>query len=223
MWAGARREPGTGHGLYIDPVRAYAAAESSVATRYDRPMPVDPESLSIVHYPAEVLRTRARSVDHVTDEIRLVAARMFVLMAEAEGVGLAAPQVGLSWRMFVAHVPEDQQEGRSVDSSPASATRAPQVYINPVLSEPEGIVEPYDEGCLSLPGISGEVLRPPRITITATGLDGQRFTVRGEGLLARCWQHEMDHLDGVLILDRMSQLSRLKARRAIKDLERAAR
>ena len=186
-------------------------------------MPLDPESLVIVSYPASVLRERARPVEVVTEEVRRVAERMFRLMEEAEGVGLAAPQVGLSWRMFVAHVPEDPEEERSATSDPVSATLAPQVYINPELSAPEGIVEPYDEGCLSLPGISGEVLRPPRITITATGLDGSRFSVRGEGLLARCWQHELDHLDGVLILDRMSQLSRLKARKAIKDLERAGR
>lgn len=186
-------------------------------------MPVDPESLLIVHYPAEVLRRRAQPVPTVTDEVRRVAARMIALMHEAEGVGLAAPQVGLPWRMFVAHVPEDAEEGRSASATPASATIAPQVYINPVLSEPEGIVEPYDEGCLSLPNISGEVLRPPRVSITALGLDGKPFTSRAEGLLARCWQHEVDHLDGVLILDRMSQVSRMKARRAVKDLERAAR
>jgi peptide deformylase len=186
-------------------------------------MPVDPETLSIVHYPAGVLRQRARPLAEVTDEVRRVAGRMIALMHEAEGVGLAAPQVGLPWRLFVADVPEDTEEGRSATSTPTSATLAPQVYINPVLSEPEGVVEPYDEGCLSLPGISGEVLRPPRITITALGLDGKPFSSRGEGLLARCWQHEVDHLDGVLILDRMSQVSRLKARRAVKDLERAAR
>ncbi len=147
---------------------------------------------------------------------------MISLMQEAEGIGLAAPQVGLPWRMFVAHVPESPEDERSVGSDPPTATPAPVVYINPVLSLPEGIVEPYDEGCLSLPNISGEVLRPPRITISATDLEGRPFTSRGAGLLARCWQHEIDHLDGVLILDRMSQLSRLRARRAIRELERSA-
>lgn len=190
---------------------------------YDRPMPVDPESLSIVHYPADVLRRRASTIVEVTDEVRRVALRMIELMRKAEGVGLAAPQVGLSWRMFVAHVPEDAEDERSATANPATATLAPAVYINPVLSAPEGIIEPYDEGCLSLPNITGEVLRPPVISITAIGLDGKPFTARAGGLLARCWQHEVDHLDGVLILDRMSQVSRLKARRAVKDLERAVR
>ncbi|MBX3367103.1 MAG: peptide deformylase [Phycisphaeraceae bacterium] len=185
-------------------------------------MSLDPETLSIVNYPADVLRRRATEITSITDEVRHVARRMISLMHEAEGIGLAAPQVGLSWRMFVAHVPEDPEDGRSAAATPVTATLSPTVYINPVLSEPEGIVEPYDEGCLSLPNISGEVLRPPRITITALDLEGRQFSVRAEGLLARCWQHEADHLDGVLILDRMSQLSRLRARRAIKDLERAA-
>lgn len=189
---------------------------------YDPPMPVDPSSLSIVHYPAEVLRKRAAEISDVTDEIRHVAQRMIALMHEKEGIGLAAPQVGLSWRLFVAHVPEDPEDDRSTSSDPVTATASPTVYINPVLSAPEGIVEPYDEGCLSLPNISGEVLRPPNITITALDLDGKPFSMRGSGLLARCWQHETDHLDGVLILDRMSQLSRLRARRTIKELERAA-
>lgn len=189
---------------------------------YDPPMPVDPNSLSIVHYPAGVLRKRAIEVAAVTDEVRQVAVRMIALMHEAEGIGLAAPQVGLPWRLFVAHVPEDPDDDRSTTSDPVTATAAPTVYINPVLSAPEGIVEPYDEGCLSLPNITGEVLRPPHITIAALDLEGKPFTTRGGGLLARCWQHETDHLDGVLILDRMSQLSRLRARRAIKELERAA-
>lgn len=189
---------------------------------YDSPMPVDPTSLSIVHYPADVLRKRAVAVPAVTAEVREVALRMIALMHEAEGIGLAAPQVGLPWRLFVAHVPEDPEDDRSISSDPVTATAAPTVYINPVLSDPQGIVEPYDEGCLSLPNITGEVLRPPQITITALDLEGKPFTSRGAGLLARCWQHESDHLDGVLILDRMSQLSRLRSRRAIKELERAA-
>jgi peptide deformylase len=183
-------------------------------------MPIDVPNLFIVDYPAEVLRRKADPVPKVTDEVRAVAQRMIQLMDDAEGVGLAAPQVGLSWRLFVAHVPED--EGRSADASPVTATRRPTVYINPVISAPEGAPVPSSEGCLSLPDIRGDVLRPPIVTITATDLDANQFTTRGAGLLARCWQHELDHLDGVLIIDRMTQMSRLKNRAAIRDLERAA-
>ena len=181
-------------------------------------MPVDVDTLRLRVYPDPVLRARAQEVAAVDDEVRAVAARMLEIMREEEGIGLAAPQVGLSWRMFVTSVPEG--EDRSVAGDPPSARPEPTVYINPVLSEPEGRAEAGSEGCLSLPDIRGEVLRPPTITITALDAEGQRFTLRGTGLLARCWQHEMDHLDGVLILDRMSQMSRLKNRALIRDLER---
>ncbi|MBX3402358.1 MAG: peptide deformylase [Phycisphaeraceae bacterium] len=183
-------------------------------------MPIDPAGLIIRTYPDRVLRARTRTLPSVTDEVRRVAHRMIELMFDADGIGLAAPQVGLDWRMFVAHVPEN--DDRSAADSPPSATAAPEVYINPVLSNPLGSPEPLSEGCLSLPEISGEVLRPPTITITAIGLDGSPFTRNATGLLARCWQHEVDHLDGVLIIDRMTQMSRLKNRSAVRELERAA-
>jgi peptide deformylase len=180
------------------------------------------DSLRIVEFPDPVLRRRAAEVPAITDEVRQVAGRMVELMREAEGVGLAAPQVGLAWRLFVAEVPENEEEGRTAQGEAPSATTGPVVYVNPVLSAPGGELEPFVEGCLSLPEIRGEVRRPALVTITATGLDGRVFTQRGSGLLARCWQHEVDHLDGVLILDRMSQASRLKNRKKIRDLERGA-
>jgi peptide deformylase len=181
-------------------------------------MSIDAPSLEIVTYPAPVLRAKAKPVEKVTDEVRLVARRMIELMREAEGIGLAAPQVGLSWRLFVVDVPPT--EDRSAEAIPPTATAGPQFYINPKFSKPEGSPIPWEEGCLSLPDIRGDVLRPPVITISALDLQGKPFTQTAAGLLARCWQHEMDHLDGVLILDRMTQMSRLKNRAAIRDLER---
>lgn len=186
-------------------------------------MQVAPSTLRIVIYPDPILRRKAAvipGVPPVSEELRAVAAQMIRLMQQAEGIGLAAPQVGLAWRLFVAHVPEG--DGRSAGASPPSACATPQVYINPVLSRPEGDLVGYEEGCLSLPEIRGEVFRPETVTITATGLDGIQFTQRATGLLARCWQHEMDHLDGTLIIDRMTQISRLKTRSAVKDLEKMA-
>jgi peptide deformylase len=180
-------------------------------------VPIDASSLSILHYPARVLRRKAEPVAEITTELRAVAARMIDLMRDAEGVGLAGPQVGVPWRIFVAHVPP--LEGRSPEASPPTATAAPVVYINPTITDPAGGLEPFEEGCLSLPDIRGEVLRPPIVTIRATGLDGQPIVQTAGGLLARCWQHEVDHLDGVLIIDKMTQMSRLKNRLAIKDLE----
>ncbi|MCE7974392.1 MAG: peptide deformylase [Leptolyngbya sp. PLA1] len=179
-------------------------------------MAVDPSSLSVRVYPDPVLRRRAEPVE-LSDEVRAVARRMLELMREEEGIGLAAPQVGLPWRLFVTHVPEG--DGRSATDSPPTAESAPCVYLNPVISEPDGELKALEEGCLSLPRIRGSVLRPPRVTITATGLDGKVFTRAGAGLLARCWQHEQDHLDGVLIIDKMLAIYKLKNRGAIRDLE----
>ncbi|CAG0950178.1 Peptide deformylase [Phycisphaerales bacterium] len=179
-------------------------------------MPVDPASLRVRNYPDPILRRKAQPVE-LTDEVRAVARRMIDLMHEHDGIGLAAPQVGLPWRLFVSYVPEADK--RSATSDPPTAELSPCIYLNPVLSNPAGPLTPYEEGCLSLPEITGVVLRQDQITISATGLDGATFTRRATGLLARCWQHETDHLDGVLIIDRMTQIHRMKNRTALKHLE----
>ena len=183
-----------------------------------RRMDLDPASLRIVHFPDPALRAPAKPVPAVTDAVRAVAARLIELMHEAEGIGLAAPQVAAPWRLFVCHVPPG--EDRPVGADPPQSTEAPLVCINPELTEFSDELEVYDEGCLSLPDITGDVRRPRLVTLTATGLDGARFTLRADGLLARCIQHEYDHLDGVLIIDKMQTLSRMKNRRAVRDLER---
>lgn len=183
-------------------------------------MTTDPATLYILHYPHPALRAKAAPVGGVSEEIRGVATRMIELMREADGIGLAAPQVGLSVRIFVCDVPPS--EDYPLDSDPPQASDGPLVCINPELSGFSDELEPYDEGCLSLPEITGAVRRPHEVTLTATGFDGERFTLRAGGLLARCIQHENDHLDGVLIIDKMQQLSRMKNRRAIKDLKAQA-
>lgn len=183
-------------------------------------MTVDPESLFIRVFPDEALRARAEAIEEITENVRAVADRMIDLMIEAEGIGLAATQVGLPWRLFVAHVPEHPEEGRRLGGDPMTAQPEAEVYINPVLRDFAGEFEFFEEGCLSLPEIRGEVRRPTEVTIEATNLDGARFEHRGAGLLARCWQHEHDHLDGVLIIDRMTPMARLKNRTKIRDLEK---
>jgi len=187
---------------------------------YDSPMPVDPSTLRLRTYPDPILRKKARPIPKVNDEVRAVANAMLRIMDEEEGIGLAAPQVGLDWRMFIVDIPEG--EGRSATDDPPTATKGPVVYINPVFTKPTGGSVLYEEGCLSLPDIRGDVLRPPVITITALDIEGNEFTHTAAGLLARCWQHEFDHLDGVLIIDKMTAPYRLKNRAAIKDLERDA-
>jgi peptide deformylase len=166
---------------------------------------VDASSLSIVYYPHPALRRKAVEVASIDDNVRAVAARMLELMHDANGIGLAAPQVDLAWRLFVANVP-DQTDGD-------------RVYLNPVLSEPAGPSEVMEEGCLSLPGIHGDIRRSFQITITAQDLQGRTFTETADDLLARCWQHEVDHLDARLIIDRMGQMDRLGNRKKLKELE----
>jgi peptide deformylase len=183
-------------------------------------MPVDPSNLRVRIYPDLALRKKATPVPAVTDEVRKVAAAMIELMRKHDGIGLAATQVAVPWRMFVADVPPSDK--RSAQTEPPSATTGPVVYINPVLSKPSGDLEGYEEGCLSLPDIRGDVLRPSAITITYTDIEGRQITQTATGLLARCWQHEADHLDGVLIIDKMTQIYRMKNRSAIRDLERNA-
>ncbi|MEM1099462.1 MAG: peptide deformylase [Planctomycetota bacterium] len=171
-------------------------------------MAVDPAQLRIVHHPHPVLRERAEPVE-LSDEVRAVAVRMVELMHEADGVGLAAPQVGLPWRLFVANW-----------TGPVSGGGQDHVFINPELTAPSRETGPHEEGCLSLPDIRAEITRPLGITVTATDLEGQRFTMTDDGgLAARVWQHEFDHLDGVLILDRMTRLDKMANRKSIRALE----
>lgn len=184
-------------------------------------MDADPQSLRLLNWPHPALRTRAEEIPSVTQHIRDVANRMLELMREHEGIGLAAPQVGLSWSLFVAHVPLHEED--EPDHEAPSHTDSPLIAINPAITSLEGPPEPFEEGCLSLPDIRGDVRRPPIVTISALDAQGAPFTLRASGLLARCIQHEIDHLGATLIIDRFSQITRLKTRSALKDLERQAR
>lgn len=172
-------------------------------------MPIDPAKLKIVLYPDPVLRQKAKPIAAITDEVRAVAFRMIELMHEAPGIGLAAPQVGLSWRMFVACPSTDRSDDM--------------VFINPVLSAPGRSLEDYEEGCLSLPQITGEIRRPKSITIDATAIDGSPIHMTSDELPARVWQHEYDHLDGTLILDRMPPIDRMACERQLKEMEASYR
>ena len=163
------------------------------------------DTLQIVCYPDPVLQKPAVPIGQVTDEIRAVARRMLELMQEAPGVGLAAPQVGLGWRLFVANPTQESNEGRA--------------FVNPVLSNISKKMADSEEGCLSLPGITAKIRRPVAITVEALDLDGKSFRLTSDEIAARVWQHEIDHLDGILILDRMSPIDKIANRRAVKELE----
>jgi len=172
------------------------------------PMTIDVAKLAIVHYPDPILRKKAEPIADPRDPlVREVATRMLELMQEAHGIGLAAPQVGLPWRMFVIrHKIEDEDH-------------PDQIFINPVFSNISIKSTLHEEGCLSLPEMRVDVQRPISLTVTAENPEGERFELEGHDLIARVWQHEMDHLDGVLILDRMSPMDRLANRRILRDLE----
>lgn len=149
-------------------------------------------SLHIIHYPHPTLRHASKPLKRVDAELRQLVAQMFDLMYEHEGVGLAANQVDLPYRLFVAN-PEGER----------GATATEQVFINPVLSGGRGLAED-EEGCLSLPGIRAPVSRNATIKVQAYDLQGNEIAAEVSGLMARIVQHEVDHLDGTLFIDRLS-------------------
>jgi len=168
-------------------------------------MAVDTENLDIVLYPDPVLRQLAAEIADIDGKIHGIAEKMIRLMHEAPGVGLAAPQVGLPIRMFVANPTGEEGDDR--------------VYINPKITANDGPHVSREEGCLSLPDINVEVKRPSVVTIQAHNEHGEAFEDTADDLLARIWQHENDHLNGVLIIDNMSMIDRMANRRAIRSLE----
>lgn len=170
-------------------------------------MSPQPPKRPVILYPDPVLRQKAKPVGNVDSSIRDLVADMYETMKFEEGAGLAAPQVGVPLRVFVTGAPDRGVELKA--------------YINPVLEDLQGDLEAADEGCLSLPEIRGMVRRPVQCTIRAMDVDGKEFTETSTGFAARVWQHEYDHLDGVLIVDKMSPIDRLRVRRALKDLKAA--
>ncbi len=170
--------------------------------------PVDLAALRIVKYPDPRLRGPCRPVERFDEDLRTLTRRMFQIMYAAGGVGLAAPQVGLTLRLFVANpTAQPGQEER--------------VYVNPEILSQEGS-ETNEEGCLSLPGVSSRIKRSTRVRLRAQDLEGNSFEETGEGLLARIFQHETDHINGLTVADRMSAVGRLANRRALKELEEGA-
>ena len=166
------------------------------------------DDLKIILYPDPRLFKMSKPVEKFDQNLKDLAARMFVLMRENRGVGLAAPQVGLNLRMFVMNATGNPEDDR--------------VYVNPELTEPLG-EEEGEEGCLSLPQITARILRSQNIQIKAKDVEGKPFTQLEAGYVARIWQHEVDHLDGTLLLDRMGPLAKITNRKILKDLEQRFR
>src|SRR5881227_291162 len=160
----------------------------------------------IRRYGDPVLKSRATEVDQFDDALRSQVARMGGIMGDAMGVGLAAPQLGVSQRLLVYRVGQD---------APLIALANPEIEWS---SEDE---EEAEEGCLSIPGIQIDVERPVHVRVRGQDEDGEDRLVEASGLEARVIQHEIDHLDGVLILDRASKEQRKEAIRALRELEQA--
>ncbi|HHT9153451.1 MAG TPA: peptide deformylase [Candidatus Hypogeohydataceae bacterium YC40] len=163
--------------------------------------------MNILYYPEPVLHKKAlpiKDINSRAEELLEKGEIMLRLMYEAAGIGLAANQVGLLERLVVKDETGEHKGER--------------VFINPEIISADGeILE--EEGCLSLPGIYGKVTRAKKVVVVAYNLKGERLEMEAEDLLARVWQHEIDHLNGTLIIDRMSPASRLAASRRLKELE----
>ena len=157
-------------------------------------MPSDSPTPPILKAPHPCLRRPARALESVDDPARALARAMLRAMRAVGGVGLAAPQVGRSLRLIVAEAGEDR-------------TRPPLLLANPKLLSAEGEII-WQEGCLSLPGISAPVRRARKVRVAALDMQGRPVEVDAEEHLAVCLQHEIDHLDGVLFVDRLSRLKR---------------
>ncbi len=161
--------------------------------------------LDVLRFPDERLRTVAKPVATVNDEIKELISDMFETMRDEKGIGLAATQVDRHVQVVVMDVSEDQNQ--------------PRVFINPEITERDGATI-SEEGCLSVPNNYAKVERAEHIRVTALDAEGERFELEAEGLLAICIQHELDHLKGKLFVDYLSPLKRQRIR---KKLEKEAR
>jgi peptide deformylase len=163
--------------------------------------------MNIVHYPHPALRHPAKPITSIDAEIRRYAAQMIDLMYENKGLGLAAPQVALPFQLLVMNFAGDP-ERKDQEC----------VAINPIILERKGHQE-ETEGCLSFPGLYQKVRRARSVTVQAYDLDGRLFEMRVSDLPARIWQHEVDHLIGVLFIDKMGTLGKISARGSLREFE----
>ena len=166
------------------------------------PKPVG--ELQIVSYPDPVLRKKCTPVETFDDELAALAERMCRLLHDASGLGLAAPQVGVTIRMFISNSGQEGEDNV--------------MWVNPVLSDLEGAIE-SEEGCLSIPDVSIPKRRAVHAVLNAFDLTGKPIKAHASDLIARVWQHEVDHLNGVLVIDHMSDTVELANRRILRELE----
>ena len=162
-------------------------------------------TLNILHFPDPRLRNVAQPVEQVDDDVRQLVDDMFETMYAAPGIGLAATQVNIARRIVVIDISEEKDQ--------------PLCLINPELIELDG-VEEMEEGCLSVPGVFERVQRAEQVKVAALDRSGTPFELQAAGLLAVCIQHEIDHLDGKLFVDYLSQLKRTRIRKKLEKEQR---
>jgi peptide deformylase len=162
------------------------------------------DDLKIILWPDPRLKKISKPVEAFDENLRKLIGRMFELMRENRGVGLAAPQVGVNLRLFVMNHNGEPANDR--------------VYVNPILSNADG-EEESEEGCLSLPKVNINVWRNRTMKVAAQDAEGKPFEQTETGYLARIWQHEVDHLNGILLTDRMGPVARMTNRKILKELE----
>ncbi|MCC6124821.1 MAG: peptide deformylase [Pirellulales bacterium] len=163
--------------------------------------------MRIIKYPHPTLRHKSKPLQRVDAELKKIVAEMFALMYEQKGIGLAANQVDLPYRFFILNLEND----------PAKAPE--HVFLNPVISRRTGTAE-AEEGCLSFPDMYAPVKRSAKVTISAYDLQGREINYQLDGLFARAVQHEYDHLEGILFIDRLSPAAKMTVQPALDDLER---
>lgn len=166
--------------------------------------------LPILTYPNPILKTAALPVVEVTDEIRKLVEDMAETMYDAPGVGLAANQVGVLKRIFVIDIADEDEPSNLI------------TFINPEIIEMDG-EQVFSEGCLSFPGASEDIKRAATVKVRALALDGQSFELEADGLLAVAIQHENDHLNGVLMIDKVGSLKKRKISRQVQKAVAEAR
>jgi peptide deformylase len=163
-----------------------------------------PLEFSLTLYPEPLLRKVAAPVAAFDEELRAIVAGMFERMQKSKGVGLAAPQVGLKQRILVLNPSGDPADDLAL--------------VNPEIVARSGADTLFDEGCLSFPGIYAEIRRPERCSVKAFDVEGRAFEAEYSGFVSRIVQHEYDHLEGVLLVDRMSPADKLRNRAALEEL-----
>lgn len=163
--------------------------------------------LAIRLYGDPVLREKAQPIERIDDDLRQLADDMIETMYEAQGIGLAGNQIGEARRILVLDVTERGEKGSRLRLRKPPEPQ-PEVYINPEILDSSIEDEGYSEGCLSIPGVEGEVFRPLALRLRWTDLDGQTHEAEFDGLRARVLQHEIDHLDGILFIDRLPESRR---------------